>query len=441
MAIPDLRTGMAGGVVALLAGSVVAQVTALAVTPLLSRIYAPAQLAALTQLMAIAGVLAPLATLKLEIALMLPRRTSVAGRLFGLAVVSSVAVAIAAMLGLLILPADWFTGLVSALPPDLRLSVPVAAFAMALFIVMGGVATREGHFRRLGTARAVAAVVTALVAVVTGWLTGRTAGLVWALPLGQLAGVVVLVPAQGVLTAGARCFDRLGRAALHRFRRYPLLNGSSSFLNGLTIGLPAITLGWYCTDEVVGQYGMAFRLAAAPITLAAMSIGQVNLRTVSRMVREGHDAHPHVRRTLLRLWFVAGIGLLVSMLLGPSLFAWILGPEWRTAGEFLVLLAPGLAARFVGTPMSTTLGATEHVEWVFIWRVVACVAVLSALLVVGPGGDPRVILATLSAVDVILYAALQVLVVRAARSPRSRGRRVRLEPGHVRHHPNHRARS
>ena len=415
MRLPEV---MRGGVFTLVVGSIVAQVVALAATPLLSRLYAPGQLAALTQLLAVSSVLAPLSTMKLEVALMLPRREAVAGRLFGLAVLSGMVVAAMFVLVLAVASPTVVGRLVSALPPDLRMVMPAAVLSMTLFIVLSSVATREGSFARLATARAVAGIVTATVGVLAGWLHGSTAGLVWALPLGQLAGLAIVLPRVKFLRSGLLCLDRLGRSALGRYRRYPLFNGTSSALDGLRIGLPAIALGWYCTDAVVGQYGMTFRLAAAPITLVALSVGQVNLRAVSGMVRARENAAAHVRRTLGRLWVVAGIGIIVSMLFGPAIFSVVLGPEWRLAGEYLVLLAPGLAARFVSTPISTTLGATEHVEWEFTWRLVAFLAVLATLLLVGPTGEPRLILASLSGVEVVLCLAMQVLAVKAARSPR-----------------------
>ena len=187
-----IREAMRSSVFMLAAGSVVAQVVSLAVTPLLSRLYTPEQLAALTQLLAIAGVLAPLSTMKLEVALMLPRRDSVAGRLLGFAVLSGLVVAGMFALGLAVASPSVVGGLVSAIPPGLRMVMPAVVLSMALFIVLGSVATREGAFARLAIARASAGIVTATLVVLAGWLYGSTAGLVWALPIGQLVGLASL---------------------------------------------------------------------------------------------------------------------------------------------------------------------------------------------------------------------------------------------------------
>ena len=81
-------------------------------------------------------------------------------------------------------------------------------------------------------------------------------------------------------------------------------------------------------------------------------------RLRKRIARE--NIAPLVADLYARLCHIGMPPTLVLILVGPDLFAWVFGAEWRQAGEFAQWMAPWFFLGFVSSPLSTLFTIFER---------------------------------------------------------------------------------
>lgn len=178
------------------------------------------------------------------------------------------------------------------------------------------------------------------------------------LALGQVAGLfVVALPAianlrEALAGIGRRAWLRV-LASARRFSRYPKFICPNELLDALANQTPLLTIGSVFSLEVLGAYGFAQRILAAPSALVGQAVGQVFLQQIGRRDMD----HPAIKRLMTRVWLAMGaLGVLpfaALFVFGGPLFELVFGAQWRSAGEIAAASAPLLFLRFVSSPTST----------------------------------------------------------------------------------------
>ena len=403
-----------------MAGAGLAQVILMAATPILSRLFDPIQFGILTAFLVVPNALLPAIGGKFEVAMVLPRSDRTARLLLGFAIQICLLTSVLLLLWTL-----------SPLDSGTRYAIyePLYLFLAGNVLILQYTLNRNDQFARLGYIRIVIATATISTMLLAGWLGAGTGGLVGGSLVGQAIGLALLLW-WGVRPRGLTPLtSRSAKATLRRYREYPALNASSGLISGITLAIPVLVIERWCSDADLGQFGMMLRVTAAPAMLVTVAIGQVNLRVVSRLSRETGSALRHVLLTSGVLWSIAIPGAIAAIAWGPTLFAFVLGEEWREAGRFAGILAPAIAARFAVSPLSSTLGATQHNRLGMAWRLTAFTVTSIAMLTVGPGGDAGEILATLAITDLGVYLLyLGFILFAAARPRKGPGRRRQRSP-------------
>jgi O-antigen/teichoic acid export membrane protein len=184
--------------------------------------------------------------------------------------------------------------------------------------------------------------------------------------------------------------------------------------------MPVFLIAALFNVEAAGQYSLAWRMVALPLTLCGMAMGQVFFRRFAQAVAEGRGAKKLLYHTWAALFLVGVIPALLIMAAGPSIFSVLFGARWSPAGAMASALAPMLLAILISSPTSTTfvvLGL-QRLNLVFG---AATLAYRPALLLVGWMLNDLVLAFVLwSAVEVIQiviynWIAIKTLDVRLAR--------------------------
>jgi O-antigen/teichoic acid export membrane protein len=110
-----------------------------------------------------------------------------------------------------------------------------------------------------------------------------------------------------------------------------------------------------------GQFALADRVIALPVTLLASSVGNAYYAQAARVARE---PSPELRNLFVRTTrFLAAVALVpvgLSMLLAPHLFGFVFGDDWAQAGVFVAIMAPWYGVVFVTNPTGATLDVLER---------------------------------------------------------------------------------
>lgn len=393
----------------MLAGASAAQLIAVAALPGLSRLFDPTEFGVLIAFLVIPNALLPAIGGKFEIAMVLPKSDGTARRLLGFAL------QICTAASLLFLTWILLAGSTSSARDFFE---PLYLLLAGHVLILQYILNRRGDFTRLGLVKVVISGVTVGTMLIAGLAGGTASSLVFASLFGQAVALAVIVFwTSADLRGFVAITSRSARPVLRRNRGFPLLNAPGSLLDGLRLALPLLAFERWCSESDLGQFGMMLRITAAPIAVVALSISQVNLRIISQFAQDGRSAIRHVVTVAGLLGSVAIPAAVVTAIWGPKIFGFVLGEEWREAGELAAIYAPALAVRFIVSPLSSTLGATRHNALGMAWRVLAFVTTLAVLLIIGPTGDPSDIIAAVALTDVCVYTVYLAVILYAAAKP------------------------
>lgn len=416
---PDVRRWLRGDfarhVASLGSGTALGQLIVVAVTPLLTRLYTPADMGLFGLFASFLAIASVAATLRLDFAIATTSQPEVALRLLALCLLVApfTSLALGALLYAMIRLDVFAYGLLPLWTVPLGV---VALAATGAFIALRcwhvgrrGFAVVGRALVVQGAARAGSSVLLGLAA--TGW-AGLAAGEV----AGRLLGIGRLWRDAGVELKRSLREGRLAglRAELRRARHFPMVVLPSSLVDALAAALPLPVIAWLFGPAEAGQFALVWRVAALPGGLVAASVGDV----FHAHAAAARDAGPQRVRGLLldtmrMLGLVAAAIFVPACLLAPWAFGWIFGSPWRTAGEMMLWLFPLWLLSMVVSPVSRLPLVLGRPQLKIVFDACFLVLPLAALLAGAQRGLMFAVLAY-GAAAAAAYAVFAVLLYHAA---------------------------
>lgn len=398
-------------------GTVIAQLIGIAASPILTRLYTPADFGLVALFGAIVGSFSMAICGRFEVALVVAKSLAHSRQLLGVAFI------VALLLSLLTFFAALFFGnYINQLFNASRLGdwILLAPLALLLSGILTGLnyySNRTHEYALISRSKVFGSVFGVIFSISFG-LIGLPYGLLLSGVLGTVAVTSwLLYHYRHLWTNSLLLWNPRKRILVRRYRDFPIYNASSGLLDGVTLALPVFFLSRYFPEAVVGYYALMLRVALAPIGFVSGAVSQVNLKKVADLVNQGQPVRPYLLKITLLLAAIVAPLMLFLMLYAPPLFAWVFGEQWRVAGTYLQILMPALALRFVVSTVSTTFSATGHNRLGAIWKVTAFVVTLSVLLLAAPEVDETGIFYVILLIDLSLYTFYYALAWRAATRP------------------------
>lgn len=367
-----VRYGRFSRSVGVLAGaSAIAQGVSVLASPLLTRLYTPADfgvLAVFTALLSVGGVIA---CLRFESAIPVPVEDHAARSVLHLALV--VAVGMASLSALVV----WASGERLAAAFDiaghagLLWLLPLGVLLMGSYEALSRWAVRVRDFSTLARTKLMRSASAVTVQVGLGVaVSGSPVWLVLGSIAGQSAGILTLARRLQPTSPPPRAGEAPGLlATASRYRRFPLLSAPSGVLNTVTLHAPTVIIAATFGPIVAGLYALTQRVLGLPMVLLGTAISDVFLGDAAAARRAGDlerlrtlFSRTVVVLTVASVTIVGGVALVA-----PSAFAFVFGDTWREAGEFVRALAPMYAMGFVAAPFGGLLAVLERQD-LFLFR-------------------------------------------------------------------------
>ncbi len=326
----ERRPALGRPLATLLAGSAGGQAVALALAPALTRLYPPDAFARLGLLVATASLLAPLATLGLEAAIVLERDERSAREMLGLCLVlASLAAVPCLVLG--------------------SAPLAVAVFSLAAGSVLTARALAIGRTRAVAAARLVRSAGTGAAQLAFAVLVGGTGG---SLVLGLLAGQLGALLVSGLLLGGTSapllpCRTLPGLAGRHR--RLLLWSSPQTLLNNAGNTAVPLLLSRFAA-AALGGWTLANRVVMLPAATLGEAMRQSLLPAMGALATDDAALLAVVRRSTVLAAVPLGLAAAAAFAVGPRLFAAVFGPPWREAGRDAALLLSAEAAGIANIP-------------------------------------------------------------------------------------------
>lgn len=414
---PSVGRSFLSDVATLVGGTAVAQALALAIAPIVARLYAPDAFGTATLFASLVSIVGVVACLRYELAIMLPESEEEAVNLLAVSAVSAIGTA-AISAFVILFAGEWLVRLFNAqgLRPYLWL-VPVAVLLQGILLALKCWSTRGKHFGRVSAAGVLQSGGTN-----AGQLALGAAGQAHA---GALIGSRVFGAALAAVVLGAQSWrndrdlgrrrpSRLGMLAGARLhRKFPLFDTWASLLNTASATLPAFLLAAFFSMTVVGHYGLGMRAVYFPMTLVGAGIAQVFFQRSAEARTRGELA-PTVRNVFEFLVSAAIVPLLVLTIAGRDLFSVVFGGRWAEAGSYAQILSPWMFALFTSSPMSILLRVLERQQTALYLNCIIFASRLVSMVVGGYLHSVGMALALWSASGVLIYGWYTLFILELA---------------------------
>jgi len=408
-------SGPLRGVASIVSGSAAGQAVVILTYPLLTRLYDPGDFGLFTVFAAVVSMVAVASTASLESAVPLPvdDRDAAAVAWSGLASVAATglltalvgtiaAVPLAGLLGAPRLAGYWWL-------------IVLTVLAFGTYLVLSEWMVRDRSYGALGRRNLLQGIGQVGTQLGLGLAGARPLGLLLGLGVGRVAALGGLLSRRGLLRQ-PRPTTAAVRAAVRRYRRFPLLAMPSNLINSAGLEAPLLLVAALYGDVRAGFLGLTVRVISGPFTVIGQAVHQVFAGESSAAIRAPNGTLGRiVRSSVRRLLFVGAVPAVVLLATGPALFGIVFGQEWTEAGEYARLLALAYLGQLAVVPVSATLFLLERQHHELAWVVLRLLLTAGGPLACGIAGAPvTAAIGALAAGHAVSYVVLYVLCVRAA---------------------------
>jgi O-antigen/teichoic acid export membrane protein len=351
------------GVFTLVGAATLSQVIVAASAPIITRVYSPADVGSYGVAASILSVLIVMTCLRYEWAIPLPQDDGAAANVVALCLLVAITTSAIVAIVMLLFGRAIFSALGAAVIGPWAFLIAVGQLGWGVVLAFTGWAIRTKKFSDIGINRLMQNFFLASGQIVLGLLRLGPVGMLAGAALGYSSGIGRLV--RSAWRTHQTAFRRISwpgiRYAAVRYRRFPLLSTGSAVLNSLGEQAPLLLLVAIFGAAVGGQYALAVRVGALPITLIAAAVSQVFVAETARMAREEPGSlRVMFGRTTRTLALVAAGPFLALAILAPLLSSLVFGDAWHDAGLYIAIFAPMFYIQLVTSPTGGTLDVLER---------------------------------------------------------------------------------
>ncbi len=390
--------------------NLLAQVLSLLASPLLTRLYSPADFGTVALFTSLLSIFLSFATLRLDWSV--PNATSriqaaalLAIGFFGLATISTVTFVV-----LWLYSSDWtFWQGFQVLGPFLLL-LPIAIMGSGVHQLMQGWFVREANLTAVSKTKITQSVTGTSLNIAGGILQLGALGLIISSVMAAWVGIGTLLRhADGLRDALFRLSYTKIRVSWLHFWRESTFSTLASIMNTASLAVVPMLLAQFYSATEVGWYALMLRFAIIPIGMFTSAIGQSFWAEAASLIKTDRTALRRLYLQLSKKLTLMGVPAVIFCLLGPIYTGFIFGEGWRDAGYILAALSPLLFGQIIVSPLSH-LSVHRKQHWQFFWDF-SRFSSLSIVMIVFGAANVTIWLTVLttSLVMLLMYGLLFVL--------------------------------
>ena len=392
------NSGFRGPVLTLLSGAGVVFVIMFFAQGVITRLYTTEEIGIGKYFVSVITVVAAVASLRYEDALMLPEKDEDGAVLVWVSMfVLACTVILTAIASL------WSSEIATLFQfPEVAPYLPLVPVAL-LLMRTGKVA--EFWLVRMRAFRRISAVHITLTSAMTGSRVTAGAppfnlderGHVGGFLFGHLVAtttVVTMVVRRHLRVMVQSCRWHRIKAAARRYRRFALFSTPAATISTLVASMPPFVIPFFILDKEaqLGLYSMAFAAITIPISFISRSVAHVFFVNAAEAHLQGNlgQVTTIVHR---RLIMVITFPLLALLLGGPDCFEIWMGTEFRQSGSYARYIGGWLFLSAVVSPLTRVFDVTENQRLDFALGLLMLVSLTTALVLGGQNGSMVTLLA------------------------------------------------
>lgn len=323
------------------------------VSPILTRLYSPADMGRFGLYTSFVGVASVATTFRYEFAIVAAASEDDASRIANGALL--LAVPMSVLLGgilsaLIFFDAFGFDGL----PHWIGLFAPVALFLAAAFVVLRHCFIRGGKYPVVASSTIWQNGTRAASQLLLGGVNAGGASLIAGDLIGRLMAVVQMGRHSQGLIGGRQTLSWPSiRHTLAVYSEFPRISFPSALLNTAALNLPLPLIVHFFGAAAGGQFALVQLFFALPLSLIGGGIGDVFYSRVAAYARNNPAIIEQFFWRTTRALVLLGLPPLVLIgILAPSLSGLVFGDQWRTAGILAAYMIPWVLSQLAVSPVS-----------------------------------------------------------------------------------------
>ena len=328
-------------------------VIVIAASPLITRLYSPAQFGALGIFATTLSLVMVVAALRYDLAVPYPKEDREAASVLALSLLTIVATTLVCAFLILVGFRSHLPGVTDTLSGGLIWWLPVGMWASATYSALSIWMIRRRDFATIGRTKITQGALQAGSQVLFGAASVGTAGLIVGQIVGSSGGLLRLwlrIRRQNPhIFAGLS--QREIRATARTYKRFPLFSTPAVLLDSATGAMPLFFIAAQFGPVSAGLYTLVQRVITMPFALLTVNLGQLVFGDLAEMRRSDPGSLVLTFRRRVVQIAVVGLALIIPLLvLVPLLLPRIFGSRWTPASMYFLILSPMTYAGFVSSP-------------------------------------------------------------------------------------------
>ncbi len=375
----------------LVKGTVLAQIISILAQPVLRRVFTPEDFGVFALYVALVSILSVIATGRLEMAIVLPKKDEEANLLF------KMAIAIAFIFSLFLFVISFFISdhIINYILNEelihakfkasytwLKFSfymIPIGVFLLSTYNTFNYWFTRKEKYNKIVNVKIAYSISNVSSTGAMGFYKLSFGGIILGYLFSQILGVLYFLYLKQ--KESVKCAKVKYIALMKNYIDFPTKSLVSGLLNILASQLPIIIIGSFFGMTVVGLYEIIIRILNIPITMIGKSVSQVFYQKISKDVNDEKEIGSYVRSFSIKLFLFMLIPMSVIFFFGESLFAFAFGEQYRISGNLAAYFSLFFLIRFVYYSQSTLYSIKRKLGVELRQNAIYLIAQVSALLV------------------------------------------------------------
>ncbi len=365
-----VKSDFTKNVLTLLTGTTIAQAIPIAISPILTRLYTPADFGVVALFMAIVASFGSISNGRYELAIMLPQREEDAINLFALSLIISTLISLILFFTVLL-----FGDKIATLLGDSEIKfwlyfVPITVFFVGLYNSLDKYNTRYKNYKDIAKSKVIKSSVLAAIQLSVGFIKQGATGLVTGQILAQMFANLKLL--KNIISnkelLSKISFNSIKNQA-KRFVNFPKYSLSGVVASSMSVHFIEILISTFFSIATLGFYSLVQRVLGLPSSFIGGSIGQVFYQEATQEKHKSGRAIKVYKSTFKKLLVLGVIFFGFLYFSVEEIFTFVFGKDWKVAGVYAQILIPLFFVRFIYVSLSMTYDVFESLKTELVWQV------------------------------------------------------------------------
>lgn len=352
-------------------GSVGAQIIALALMPVITRLYSPEEYGFFSMYLSISVIITSISILKLDQAIYKVKDKKQTSGLVGLICISLVTVCV--LTAIITFSASYYTEQSNLLWITLGvISLSLFEFCIALGISLNLV-------RKIRNFRVIQAMVIGLSQISLYWLLNDYRGLIIGHIVGYGIFIILMLNASKLELSISFKYENLKNTFVS-YKDFIKYQAPASLLNSLSQNLIIVIIAWGYGEQLAGLYGLTYKILTLPNSIIGNAVRQIFYKNAEDIKSNAKLLYKTYLKTTCCLGLVSIVGFGVGFFTYDFLFVTFFGEAWADSAMIAKILTPWFMIMLINPPSIALFNVLDKQKNYFVFELINSIFRISILV-------------------------------------------------------------